>query len=198
MPDRGTPWTARQKAMLAAMWRDGHSAADIAAELGRTPKAVQTMAHALSERRGAGKDGRRTNGVVDNLGRPRWTKEKEARLRELWLSETAVRLMAKEFGLSTKAIYGKVERMRLPRRQQPTGRFGKKGHLRQRPGPIGPPAPAPRSMARLAKQLELTPFTCRWPTGDKPDWSDYDICMAPCEPTLPYCENHMAMAVTRG
>jgi hypothetical protein len=122
----GRPWTADDLAQLRQRWLAGEPAADIAAALDRTSKAIRMKARKLALPR------RQSGGG----GRPRWTAPERDHLRRQWQAGIPVAEIAAALGRTSKAIREAARRLGLPRRSA--------GRRRALPAP---PKPSPNGAA---------------------------------------------------
>ncbi|WP_343699633.1 GcrA family cell cycle regulator [Caulobacter sp.] len=138
-----------------------------------------------------------------------WNAERVTTLKTLWLNGSSAAEIAKALGgVSRNAVIGKVHRLGLsgrmepsaPRRSRPDRPVAK---APRRPGPPKPPpppaAPAVRRRAAPAEPVEaiarifdataLTRRLCRWPVGD-PKVPGFGFCGAAVLAQGPYCPGH--------
>ncbi len=148
-----------------------------------------------------------------------WTDERVETLKTLWQDGLSASQIAAELGGVTRnAVIGKVHRLGLSGRGQPTSTV--KRQRRQpdaaavrrarQPVTIGSlalqtevelvaePAPQLRRnvVVPIAKRLTieaLTERTCKWPIGD-PGNEDFHFCGHDSLESLPYCEYHAGIA----
>jgi GcrA cell cycle regulator len=151
-----------------------------------------------------------------------WTEERVELLRRLWQEGRSASQIAGELGGVTRnAVIGKVHRLGLSGRGQPTSSI-----KRQRKPRLAPSAPNPRRPRRpltignnalkadfepmlqarprpmdsvvvpIAKRLsidKLTERTCKWPIGD-PGEADFHFCGHDSLDGAPYCQYHARIA----
>lgn len=144
-----------------------------------------------------------------------WSERELSTLRTMWLGGYSAGLIAKELsGRSRSAVIGKVHRLDLPKRAQPSRARKRKVPKTKRPRrvtatmPRSRPrglyrgatrqawrdkarAPEPEGLARNLKLMELGSCQCRWPvSGEK---AETLFCGAPTgDLTHSYCEHHEA------
>ena len=152
-----------------------------------------------------------------------WTEERIELLRRLWLEDfSASRIAAELGGVSRSAVIGKIHRLGLQGRGQPTSKIERQCKPRPshsarnvwRPLSIGNTAlkaepemlrraavqPIPSAVVPLAKKLtldKLTERTCKWPIGD-PRGEDFHFCGHDSLEALPYCRYHVRIAYREG
>ena len=152
-----------------------------------------------------------------------WTDERIELLRRLWSEEfSASRIAAELGGVSRSAVIGKIHRLGLQGRGQPTisvkrqckpraSQGGRKSWrtssigntaLKAAPDVLGRPAIQPflPQVVPLAKKLtfaKLTERTCKWPIGD-PRGEDFHFCGHDSLEALPYCRYHAGVAYRSG
>ena len=152
-----------------------------------------------------------------------WTEERIQLLRRLWLEDfSASRIAAELGGVSRSAVIGKIHRLGLQGRGQPTSTVKRQckprpshaAHKEWRPLSIGNTAlkaepemmrkpaaqPFPSVVVPIAKKLsfdKLTERTCKWPIGD-PRGEDFHFCGHDSLETLPYCRYHVRIAYRDG
>lgn len=150
-----------------------------------------------------------------------WTDERVETLKKLWQEGLSASQIAAELGGVTRnAVIGKVHRLGLSGRGQPTTTIKRQRRAEQ-------PAPAmtrrtrePVTLGSLALQTNveayveavpmqrrnvvvpiakrltieaLTERTCKWPIGD-PGNDDFHFCGNDSLESLPYCEYHAGVA----
>jgi GcrA cell cycle regulator len=147
-----------------------------------------------------------------------WTEERVELLRKLWIENfSASRIAAELGGISRSAVIGKIHRLGLAGRDQPTSslehqckpRMPRSERRPWRPASIGNAAlkaepemlvnpetqPFP-SAVPIAKRLtveKLTERTCKWPIGD-PRKEDFHFCGHASLKVSPYCLYHARLA----
>ena len=139
-----------------------------------------------------------------------WTDERVELLRKLWLEQFSASRIATELGgVSRNAVIGKIHRLGLWGRGQPTRSVKRQRkpasvrHRVYRPLTIGNKAPKaePESKAvPIAKKLTLetlTEQTCRWPIGN-PRAEDFHFCGHDTLEGVPYCRYHTGVAYRAG
>ena len=147
-----------------------------------------------------------------------WTEERVELLRRLWSQNfSASRIAAELGGVSRSAVIGKIHRLGLSQRDQPTTslkhqckpRLSRSERRPWRPASIGNTAlKAEPEMLRdpetqpfpcvvpVAKRLtveKLTERTCKWPIGD-PRKEDFHFCGHASLKVHPYCLYHARLA----
>lgn len=111
----------------------------------------------------------------------KWTPQKIALLKRLWLSGVVSSEIAKQFGVSRHSILGKIHRTKdIPNKTE--GAFKKpiilNGYKKE---------PIKRQAAKRGVPLsEIGPHDCRWPYGDGP----FKFCGKECGKNT-YCELHV-------
>ena len=152
-----------------------------------------------------------------------WTEERVELLRKLWIEDfSASRIAAELGGVSRSAVIGKIHRLGLAGRGQPTScakrqckpRASQGGQRLWRALSIGNTAlkaepevhckaavqPFPSAVVPIAKKLsldKLTERTCKWPIGD-PRGKDFHFCGHDSLEALPYCRDHVRIAAREG
>ena len=146
-----------------------------------------------------------------------WTDERVELLKKLWQDGLSASQIAAELGGVTRnAVIGKVHRLGLSGRGQPTSsikrqrrthspgirRVAADDHCRQ-PRPqrrehlpeaeIRPRRNVVVPIARKLSIFQLTERTCKWPIGD-PGGDDFHFCGHDSLDNLPYCEYHAGVA----
>ncbi len=149
-----------------------------------------------------------------------WTDERVEILKKLWLDGLSASQIAGELGSVTRnAVIGKVHRLGLSGRGQPTSSIKRARRPRQsssvprrprRATSVGSAAlkldvdAAPEYYLRpqevvvipIAKKLSiemLTEKTCKWPIGD-PMHDDFHFCGHDSKEDTPYCTYHASVA----
>jgi GcrA cell cycle regulator len=148
-----------------------------------------------------------------------WTDERVDTLRKLWQEGLSASQIAAELGGVTRnAVIGKVHRLGLSGRGQPTTTIQRQRRATHPAAPrrtrtvvtIGALAlqtnvealaevvPQPRRsvVVPIPKRLTieaLTEHTCKWPIGD-PGNEDFHFCGHDSLESLPYCEYHAGVA----
>ena len=137
-----------------------------------------------------------------------WTSELDQRLRELHAEGLKFKLIAAglnaEYGttFTRNSCIGRAHRLELPTRAEPTGPVKKpkpkrnRGQDKARVAPIPPPVhiPAPSLVPGRLTMLQLTRFTCRWPSGDR---APYTYCGDRVEGDGPFCREHAKLAYNK-
>lgn len=146
-----------------------------------------------------------------------WTDERVERLKKLWQEGLSASQIAAELGGVTRnAVIGKVHRLGLSGRGQPTSSMKRQRRVhapavrRTRPVALGNLAlqtniealaetefrPRRSVVVPIAKRLKieaLTERTCKWPIGD-PGSEDFHFCGHDSLEGVPYCEYHAGVA----
>lgn len=148
-----------------------------------------------------------------------WTDERVEILKRLWQDGLSASQIAAELGGVTRnAVIGKVHRLGLSGRGQPT--TSAKRQRRPASPPTPPRARPPATVGNLALQAEpevftppvvkpsrdvvvpiarrlsiemLTERTCKWPIGD-PGHEDFYFCGHDSLEGVPYCQYHAGVA----
>ena len=146
-----------------------------------------------------------------------WTDERVELLKKLWQDGLSASQIAAELGGVTRnAVIGKVHRLGISGRGQPTssikrqrrthptgirrtrsvsvGNLALKGNLDYLPDADLQPrrnvvVPIPRRLTIF----QLNEHTCKWPVGD-PGAEDFHFCGHDSLENLPYCEYHAGVA----
>lgn len=150
-----------------------------------------------------------------------WTEERVDVLRKLWLGGHSASQIAAELGdgVTRNAVIGKVHRLGLSGRGQPTSTIKRQRRARRasaggvrtrRTMSIGATAlkadyamavatdlrPLDDIVVPIAKRLSidlLTEKTCKWPNGD-PGEDDFHYCGHDSLDSGPYCDYHARVA----
>ena len=146
-----------------------------------------------------------------------WTDERVELLKKLWQEGLSASQIAGELGGVTRnAVIGKVHRLGLSGRGQPTAPIKRHRHAhapavrRPRTMSVGnlalqtniealaEPAYLPKRsvVVPIPKRLSilaLTEHTCKWPIGD-PGNDDFHFCGHDSLDGVPYCEYHAGVA----
>ncbi len=148
-----------------------------------------------------------------------WTDERVELLKKLWQDGLSASQIAGELGGVTRnAVIGKVHRLGLSGRGQPTSSIKRQrrthahsgGMRRQRTVSVGnlalksnlellPDAdlvPRHNVVVPIARKLsifQLNEHTCKWPIGD-PGHDDFHFCGHDSLESGPYCEYHAGVA----
>lgn len=149
-----------------------------------------------------------------------WTEERVALLRKLWTEDFSASRIAAELGggVSRSAVIGKIHRLGLCGRGQPTWSAKRQPKLRVprgeramcRTASIGntalkvrpemleeaPPQPFEATVVPIARKLsieKLTERTCKWPIGD-PGHQEFHFCGHDSADAMPYCPYHARIA----
>ena len=148
-----------------------------------------------------------------------WTEERVALLRRLWTEDfSASRIAAELGGVSRSAVIGKMHRLglcgrgqptwsakrqskpRLPRSERAACRTASIGNtaLKMRPEDLVETRPQPFEsiVVPIARKLtidKLTEHTCKWPIGDPGD-REFHFCGHDSLDAMPYCRYHARIA----
>ena len=145
-----------------------------------------------------------------------WTDERVELLKKLWQDGLSASQIAAELGGVTRnAVIGKVHRLGLSGRGQPTSSIKRQrrthptgirrsrqmvtiGNLALKPDALPEADLQPRRnvvvpIARKLTIFQLTEHTCKWPIGD-PGQEDFHFCGHNSLENLPYCEYHAGVA----
>ncbi len=145
-----------------------------------------------------------------------WTDERVELLKKLWQDGLSASQIAAELGGVTRnAVIGKVHRLGLSGRGQPTSSIKRQrrthstgvrrvrqmitvGNLALKSDQLPEADMRPRRnvVVPIAKRLSifaLTEKTCKWPIGD-PGHEDFHFCGHDSLENLPYCEYHAGVA----
>jgi len=196
-------WTDERVDLLQRLWAEGHSASQIAKQLGGvTRNAVIGKVHRLG---------------LSNRTAPQEPVEEEATHASASPAptETATVPAADDAPASSAAAAAPEAEGSTPREASATGAHGQPGPgivPFRRPAVMVPGQPLPpqpsqneispealatvREVEKRARRLslmELTERTCKWPVGD-PATEDFWFCGLPSVPGKPYCEAHVGVA----
>ena len=151
-----------------------------------------------------------------------WTEERVTLLRRLWTEDfSASRIAAELGGVSRSAVIGKMHRLGLCGRGQPTWSAKRqskprlppsqhRGSERQACRTVGntalkmrpemleevQPRPFESIVVPIARKLtieKLTEHTCKWPIGD-PGHQEFHFCGHDSLDAMPYCRYHARIA----
>ena len=145
-----------------------------------------------------------------------WTDERVELLKKLWQDGLSASQIAAELGGVTRnAVIGKVHRLGLSGRGQPTSSIKRQrrthstgmrrvrqlitvGNLALKPDQLPDADLRPRRnvvvpIARKLSIFQLTEKTCKWPIGD-PGHEEFHFCGHDSLDNLPYCEYHAGVA----
>jgi GcrA cell cycle regulator len=145
-----------------------------------------------------------------------WTDERVELLKKLWQDGLSASQIAAELGGVTRnAVIGKVHRLGLSGRGQPTSSIKRQrrthstgmrrvrqmitvGNLALKPDQFPDADMRPRRnvvvpIARRLSIFQLTEKTCKWPLGD-PGQEDFHFCGHDSLENRPYCEYHAGVA----
>ncbi len=146
-----------------------------------------------------------------------WTDERVETLKKLWQEGLSASQIAAELGGVTRnAVIGKVHRLGLSGRGQPTSSVKRQRRaapavrrareplsvgnlaLQTQVESVAAPVMRPKgsSVVPIAKRLtieKLTERTCKWPIGD-PGHHDFHFCGHDSLDGVPYCEYHAGVA----
>jgi GcrA cell cycle regulator len=153
--------------------------------------------------------------AAEEAGMP-WTEERVEMLKRLWQNGLSASQIAAELGGVTRnAVIGKVHRLGLSGRGQPTSSIKRQrrthapgvrrvrqtvsvGNLALKADAYAETEYRPRRdiVVPIAKKLSifaLTEHTCKWPIGD-PGHEDFHFCGHDSLENAPYCEYHASVA----
>ncbi|HUE45591.1 MAG TPA: GcrA family cell cycle regulator [Aestuariivirgaceae bacterium] len=146
-----------------------------------------------------------------------WTEERVALLRRLWTEDfSASRIAAELGGVSRSAVIGKMHRLGLCGRGQPTVSAKRQSKprlprserqacltvgntaLKMRPEMLEEAQfqPSESIVVPIARKLtidKLTEHTCKWPIGD-PGHQEFHFCGHDSLDAMPYCRYHARLA----
>jgi GcrA cell cycle regulator len=145
-----------------------------------------------------------------------WTDERVELLKKLWQDGLSASQIAAELGGVTRnAVIGKVHRLGLSGRGQPTSSIKRQrrthstgmrrvrqmitvGNLALKADEMTHADIRPRRdivvpIARKLSIFQLTEKTCKWPIGD-PGHDEFHFCGHDSLENLPYCEYHAGVA----
>jgi GcrA cell cycle regulator len=145
-----------------------------------------------------------------------WTDERVELLKKLWTDGLSASQIAAELGGVTRnAVIGKVHRLGLSGRGQPTSSIKRQrrthpsgvrrvrqmisvGNLALKPDAMAEAEYQPRRNVVVPIPLKLSIFqltekTCKWPLGD-PGQEDFHFCGHDSLENIPYCEYHAGVA----
>jgi GcrA cell cycle regulator len=145
-----------------------------------------------------------------------WTDERVELLKKLWADGLSASQIAGQLGGVTRnAVIGKVHRLGLSGRGQPTSSIKRQrrthstgmrrvrqmitvGNLALKPDELTHVESRPRRdvvvpIARKLSIFQLTERTCKWPIGD-PGQDEFHFCGHDSLDNLPYCEYHAGVA----
>ncbi len=200
-------WTDERVELLKKMWNEGHSASQIAKELGGvTRNAVIGKVHRLGL-------SNRTNSEPEAKPEPPASVPPEA--QEAPIPETDVEELIPEKEPATPVVdlaQAKAERAAAAKAAEPEVAEPEEAPAYQPRAiiPAGQPLPPQPSAneidpealatvrevektARKLSLLELTERTCKWPIGD-PATEEFWFCGLPVKAGKPYCEAHVSVA----
>jgi len=173
-------WTDERVETLRRMWTEGHSASQIAKELGGvTRNAVIGKVHrlGLSNRNGGARPGEEAEEAAPEPAEAGPATEERAAAEQPEPDEGA--------DVAPVPLRRPVVAAGQPLPPQPSA------------SEISPEALATvREIEKSARRLslmELTERTCKWPIGD-PATPSFWFCGLPCQPGKPYCEAHVGVA----
>lgn len=203
-------WTDERVELLKKMWNEGHSASQIAKELGGvTRNAVIGKVHrlGLSNRTGPDADPKlepqitEQDEVIEAMSEPEVSEPDPVAEDELAhivdLAQAKAQRAAAAAAAKPAAATepeAEPEPVYQPRAIIPAGQ-----PLPPQPSAneVDPEALATvrevEKTARKLSLLELTERTCKWPIGD-PATAEFWFCGLPVKPGKPYCEAHVSVA----
>ena len=131
-----------------------------------------------------------------------WTDERVEELKRLWNEgHAATQIAARLGGTPRTAVIGKVHRLGLTGRAQPSKprrtRIEKaaSGTAKLRALSVTPRLSEPGDSLNVTV-LGIEANQCRWPIGD-PASPDFHFCGQPTRPGKPYCCYHQELATTK-
>jgi len=180
-------WTDDRVALLKKMWKDGHSAADIAKELGKgvTRNAVIGKAHRM------GLSGRPSpiKGTPAPAAKPSAKKAKISEEKELKAKKDKTPKVSK--GEEAKVKPSKKDKALKAGKKSPSNlleeAMEKDDVLLSNVNIDTPPADGGVAL------IDLTERMCKWPYGD-PREEGFTFCGRPAYPGKPYCADHVLVA----
>lgn len=134
-----------------------------------------------------------------------WTDERVELLKKLWQDGLSASQIARQLGGVTRnAVIGKVHRLGLSGRAQPSKprRAVIRAPRRPRPAPLARPAAVagPPVVLRIVREapgtataLTLGAHMCKWPIGD-PRSASFSFCGRRAADDGPYCGDHARVA----
>ncbi len=199
-------WTDERVELLKKMWNEGHSASQIAKELGGvTRNAVIGKVHrlGLSNRNGNGADATPPTDPAATMPPieapdPVPIPDEPPAAPVVDLAKAKAEREAQATPPSTDDAVEPDEDAEAPVfKPRPIIPAGQPLPPQPSANEIDPEALATvreiEKAARKLSLLELTERTCKWPIGD-PATDEFWFCGLPVEPGKPYCEAHVAVA----
>jgi GcrA cell cycle regulator len=211
-------WTDERVELLKKMWNEGHSASQIAKELGGvTRNAVIGKVHRLGLSNRTTPEAEAKAEEPASSPAPEAKPEPDARPAAAEAKPAAAPARAPEEALApvVDLAQAKAERAAAARasedaRDDTEDDADIPAYQPRAIIPAGQPLPPQPSAneidpealatvrevektARKLSLLELTERTCKWPIGD-PATDDFWFCGLPVKPGKPYCEAHVAVA----
>lgn len=198
------PWPLETKTYALALRSQGERVQDIASAIGKSKKAVEAYFMRLARMGGIPpKPSRKGHGAF-------WVPERIARVKDMLAKGHYRKDIAAEFGVTTSAISGVVDRMRQAGTQvqcrPPSIHSGSRANpayaVKSKLGAIIPPR-NPIGLARpISKRckgkliIDLTDHECKWGIGyDKQ--RRHLFCGAAAIADKPWCSQHLEQAVQR-
>jgi GcrA cell cycle regulator len=113
-----------------------------------------------------------------------WTDEKISELTGMWSAGLTAGAIGKQLGITKNAVVGKVHRLGLKSRPSPIRQKSIAKHVAEKPAP------------RIFTLADMSPQTCRWPSGD-PKHADFRCCGRRVSEGKPYCPEHCDIAYVK-
>lgn len=141
--------------------------------------------------------------------RPKWTPERIARFKELWMAGVHADAIGAEMGIKRTAVYARAHEASLPRRDSQGDGSGTKGRVAsERPTKltremIAAPVPQTNLVERLegaqgggpgVGMADLKRGQCPWPLWKQGEAPTFRCCGEPIDGAGPYCVEHNARA----
>ncbi|MGF1606095.1 MAG: GcrA family cell cycle regulator [Rhodothalassiaceae bacterium] len=127
-----------------------------------------------------------------------WNDERIELLKKLWDQGLSASQIAAELGtgVTRNAVIGKAHRLGLKPRPSPL-KTEAKPVIQTKDSQDRPEGTKPkrrkRPVAKKVTLLDLTERMCKWPIGHPGD-PDFHFCGKPCQPGMPYCQEHCGVA----
>lgn len=176
-------WTDDRVAILKKMWKDGHSAADIAKELGEgvTRNAVIGKAHRM------GLSGRPS--PIKGKSSDKSTAKKSTAKKATKKTETKAKKETKEKKTTTRARKATTNSKVAKKTTNSTlkSELDREEIVISNIDTENPPADGGVAL------IDLTERMCKWPYGD-PREEGFTFCGRECYPGKPYCPDHVLAA----
>lgn len=180
-------WTDDRVATLKKMWKEGHSAADIAKTLGKgvTRNAVIGKAHRM------GLSGRPSpiKGVA--VAKPVKVAKSDDKKKASKTKEVVDKKQSKdELKSNSEKIKEKNSKKEVAPKVEKTSKTVKQNKEEVAPSNVSADVPPADGGVAL---IDLTERMCRWPYGD-PREEGFTFCGRPVYPGKPYCADHVFVA----